>query len=162
MTPPTKKEVEVAKSNGISYDTLYQRLLKGWDRKKAITAPLKSGHHREVYWYTTEQFKEAYFALRNKGLNNGQICKEFGITRPTLLKYCKELEETLDVKIPRFYQYTDLVPIELMIEAVKREIPQKTVWYRINEYFWPAEEACTEPIASRSERRTHTFKQDVV
>ncbi|MDP4087435.1 MAG: hypothetical protein Q8934_22995 [Bacillota bacterium] len=40
MERPTEEEYKIAESNGISRQTVYQRIKYGWSKKKAITKPV--------------------------------------------------------------------------------------------------------------------------
>jgi hypothetical protein len=123
----TDEDVKRAESNGISYKNMYNRRALGWDKEKAITAPLDQ-HPRTALWH---QYEDIAVVSRNgfeRRIKKGMTPYE-AATKPPPKKWGKR-------------KYTD----EDLRIAAENGISEYCLKQRIYNYKMSVEEARTRPL----------------
>ena len=118
-----KEDIQIAESNGISYATMHSRRTLGWDKEKAITAPVER-NPLTAKWH---QYKDIAVVPRNtfeKRVRKGMTPQEAATKPSKKPKYTRE-----DVKI-----------------AAEHGISEYCLKQRIYNYKMPVEEARTRPL----------------
>jgi len=147
---PTYEDYEIAEKNGISKETVYQRIhYRGKTVKQAITEPLWNGSFREKY--------QNYIEIAEQ---NGISYPTFHarLTKKTVRKWTPEEAATVPPKITgRIRKSRANGPTEENYkEAERNGISRKNVNQRLDLYDWDIERAITDSVKKRGRKDDNT------
>ncbi|MEK5197349.1 hypothetical protein MHI49_28450 [Bacillus sp. FSL M7-0884] len=147
---PTYEDYEIAEKNGISKETVYQRIhYRGKTVKQAITEPLWNGSFREKY--------QNYIEIAEQ---NGISYPTFHarLTKKTVRKWTPEEAATVPPKITgRIRKSRANGPTEEDYkEAERNGISRKNVNQRLDLYDWSIEKSITDPVNKRGRKDDNT------